>query len=259
MKKGKGMKGKTALITGATSGIGKALSYSLAKNGVSLILTGRRKERLKEIKSDLEKKYKVKVQTLSFDISKKAETLSTLEKNKSALSKVDYLINNAGGAHGSDSFDKAEISDFETMIDTNIKGLLYTTRFMVPLLKKKGEGHIINLGSVAGKWVYPNGSVYCATKHAVRAISEGLRIDLNGTNIRVTDIEPGMVETEFALVRFKNDKAKAKKVYEGMKPLSPEDIAECIVWTLDRPAHVNISEMVIFPTDQASVHLVNRK
>lgn len=253
------MKGTTALITGATSGIGKALSYALAKKGISLILTGRRKDRLKEIKADLEKKYKVRVLTLSFDISQKKETLSILEKNKSALSKVDYLINNAGGAHGSDPFDMASLDDFETMIDTNIKGLIYITHFMIPFFKKNGRGHIINLGSVAGKWVYPNGSVYCATKHAVRVISEGLRIDLNGTNIRVSDIEPGMVETEFSLVRFKNDKTKAKKIYEGMKPLTPEDIAECIVWSLSRPAHVNISEMVIFPTDQASVHLVNRK
>jgi len=253
------MKGKTALITGATSGIGKALSYSLAKQGVSLILTGRRAQRLKEIKQDLEKKYKIKVLTLTFDISKKEEALKELKKNKTALSKVDYLINNAGGAHGSDPFDKATLEDFETMIDTNIKGLIYITHFMIPFFKKNGQGHIINLGSVAGKWVYPNGSVYCATKHAVRVISEGLRIDLNGTNIRVSDIEPGMVETEFSLVRFKNDKVKAKKIYEGMKPLSPEDIAECIAWTLSRPAHVNISEMVIFPTDQASVHLVHRK
>lgn len=253
------MKGKTALITGATSGIGKALSYSLAKQGVSLVLTGRRAQRLKEIKQDLEKKYKIKVLTLTFDISKKEETLKVLKENKTALSKVDYLINNAGGAHGSDPFDKATLEDFETMIDTNIKGLIYITHFMIPFFKKNGQGHIINLGSVAGKWVYPNGSVYCATKHAVRVISEGLRIDLNGTNIRVSDIEPGMVETEFSLVRFKNDKAKAKKIYEGMKPLSPEDIAECIAWTLSRPAHVNISEMVIFPTDQASVHLVHRK
>lgn len=253
------MKGKTALITGATSGIGKALSYSLAKQGVSLVLTGRRVQRLKEIKQELEKKYKIKVLTLTFDISKKEETLKVLNKNKTALSKVDYLINNAGGAHGSDPFDKATLEDFETMIDTNIKGLIYITHFMVPFFKKNGQGHIINLGSVAGKWVYPNGSVYCATKHAVRVISEGLRIDLNGTNIRVSDIEPGMVETEFSLVRFKNDKAKAKKIYEGMKPLSPEDIAECIAWTLSRPAHINISEMVIFPTDQASVHLVHRK
>lgn len=253
------MKGKTALITGATSGIGRALGYALAKKGVTLILTGRRKERLKEIKLDIEKKYKVKVLTLTFDISKKEETLSTLEKNKAALSNVDFLINNAGGAHGTDPFPEASLSDMETMIDTNIKGLLYVTRFMVPMLKKKKEGHIVNLGSVAGRWVYPNGSVYCATKHAVRVISEGLRLDLNGFNIRVTDIEPGMVETEFSLVRFKNDKAKAKKIYEGMKPLGPEDIADCIVWTLERPAHVNISEMVIFPTDQASVHLVHRK
>ena len=253
------MKGKTALITGATSGIGKALSYSLASKGVSLILTGRRKARLEEIKKDLEKKYKVKVLALSFDISKKDKTLSVLEKNKSDLSKVDYLVNNAGGAHGSDPFEKASLEDFETMINTNILGLIYITHFMIPLLKNKKAGHIINLGSVAGRWVYPNGSVYCASKHAVRVISEGLRIDLNGSNIRVTDIEPGMVETEFSLVRFKNDKAKAKKIYEGMKPLTPEDIADCIVWTLERPAHVNISEMVIFPTDQASVNLVFRK
>ncbi len=253
------MKGKTSLITGATSGIGRALSYTLAKQGINLILTGRRKERLKEIKTDLEKKHKIKVLTLSFDISNKKETLDTLKKNKGALSKVDYLINNAGGAHGSEPFDKADLNDFETMINTNVLGLLYVTHFMVPLLKGKKQGHIVNLGSVAGKWVYPNGAVYCASKHAVRALSEGLRLDLCGTNIRVTDIEPGMVETEFSMVRFKNDKARAKKVYEGLKPLSADDIAECIFWTLSRPEHVNISEMVIFPTDQASVHLANRR
>jgi NADP-dependent 3-hydroxy acid dehydrogenase YdfG len=246
------------LITGATSGIGKALSYKLAQRGHSIILTGRRKDRLEEISKDLQKKFGGKYSTLCFDISNKSETISTLKKSVKSLKDVDFLINNAGGAHGSEPFDKSSLSDFETMIDTNVKGLIYVTHFMIPFLKKRELAHIVNLGSVAGKWVYPNGSVYCASKHAVKAISEGLRLDLNGFNIRVTDIEPGMVETEFALVRLKGDKERAKKIYEGMKPLTPEDIADCISWTLERPPHVNISEMVIFPTAQASVHLVKR-
>lgn len=251
------LKGKLALITGATSGIGKACAYQLAENGANLILTGRRENRLLEIKKDLEEKYGVGVCVLNFDLSQREETLNILEDYKDQLSNLDILINNAGGAHGAGPFDQSSIEDWEIMIDINIKGLLYITRFVVPLMKEKKSGHIINLGSVAGRWVYPNGNVYCATKHAVKAISEGLRADLLGQNIRVTNIEPGMVETEFSVVRLKDEKA-AKKVYEGMTPLSAKDVADCILWSLKRPAHVNIQEMVVFPTEQASVSQVHR-
>ena len=251
------LKGQLALITGATSGIGKACAYKLAEEGANLILTGRREARLLELQDDLEAKYGVGVCTLCFDLSQKEETLNLLKDYAEKLSKLDILINNAGGAHGADPFDKSSIEDWEIMIDINIKGLLYITRFVVPLMKNKKSGHIVNLGSVAGRWVYPNGAVYCATKHAVRAISEGLRADLVGQNIRVTNIEPGMVETEFSVVRLK-DENKAKAVYKGMTPLTAGDIAESILWTLKRPAHVNIQEMVIFPTEQASVFQVHR-
>jgi NADP-dependent 3-hydroxy acid dehydrogenase YdfG len=251
------LKGQLALITGATSGIGKACAYKLAEEGVNLILTGRREARLLELQDDLEAKYGARVCTLCFDLSQKEETLNLLKDYSEKLSKLDILINNAGGAHGADPFDKSSIEDWETMIDINIKGLLYITRFVVPLMKNKNSGHIVNLGSVAGRWVYPNGAVYCATKHAVKAISEGLRADLVGQNIRVTNIEPGMVETEFSVVRLK-DKDKAKAVYEGMTPLTAGDIAESILWSLKRPTHVNIQEMVIFPTEQASVFQVHR-
>jgi len=251
------LKGQLALITGATSGIGKACAYQLAVEGVNLILTGRREGRLKDIKKEIEDKFKVGVCILCFDLSKKEETLGLLENYRERLSELDILINNAGGAHGADPFDTSSIEDWEMMIDINIKGLLYITRLVVPYMKEKKSGHIVNLGSVAGRWVYPNGSVYCATKHAVKAISEGLRVDLLGQNIRVTNIEPGMVETEFSEVRFK-DKEQASAVYQGMKPLSASDIAESILWSLKRPGHVNIQEMVIFPTDQASVFQVHR-
>lgn len=251
------LKGQLALITGATSGIGKACAYKLAEEGANLILTGRREARLLELQDDLEAKYGAQVCTLCFDLSQKEETLNLLKDYSEKLSKLDILINNAGGAHGADPFDKSSIEDWETMIDINIKGLLYITRFVVPLMKNKKSGHIVNLGSVAGRWVYPNGAVYCATKHAVKAISEGLRADLVGQNIRVTNIEPGMVETEFSVVRLK-DEDKAKAVYKGMTPLTAGDIAESILWSLKRPTHVNIQEMVIFPTEQASVFQVHR-
>lgn len=251
------MKGKWAVITGATSGFGKETAYQLAQKGTNLILTGRRKERLEEIKKDLETTYKIEVLPLDFDLSKREETFTSLEKNSNVLKRCTILINNAGGALGVESFENGHLDNWEGMIDINIKGLLYITRFMLPFLIQNGSGHIVNVGSVAGRWVYPNGNVYCATKHAVKAISEGLRMDLLGKNIRVTNIEPGMAETEFSLARLK-DEQKASDVYKGMTPLSAKDIAECIVWSLERPKHVNIQEMVIFPTDQASVTQVHR-
>jgi NADP-dependent 3-hydroxy acid dehydrogenase YdfG len=251
------LQNKWALITGATAGIGEATARLLAERKCHLILAGRRRDRLEKLKKEFTDKYGVQVEIFNFDISKKSEIVQFAEKNKSLLSQVEFLINNAGLARGTDPFQNASLEDWDEMIDTNIKGLLQLTRQVVPHMLAKQSGHIVNLGSVAGRWSYPGGSVYCATKFAVRAISESLRMDLLGKNIRVTNIEPGMVETEFSIVRMR-DEEKAKKVYAGMQPLLPLDIAETILWCLSRPGRVNIQELVVFPTDQASVSMVNR-
>lgn len=247
------MQGKWALITGATAGIGEACAIRLAQQGANLLLTGRREERLATLQKRLADEYGISVKGLAFDIKNREDTERALDGVRPEISQLEILINNAGLALGTEALQLASIDDFETMIDTNVKGLLYVTKFCLPFMVKRGHGHIVNLGSVAGRWVYPGGGVYCATKFAVRALSEGMRLDLLGTNIRVTNIEPGMVETEFSEVRFRGDKAKAKAVYQGLQPLKPEDIADAIVWCLQRPPHVNIQEMVIFPTDQAGV------
>lgn len=252
------MKEKLAIVTGATSGIGEATAILLAKKGCNLIITGRRKDRLNKLKEKLEQESQIKCLALSFDISRKVEVEIAVKENIDWFKGANFLINNAGLAKGVDPMPQASFEDWETMIDTNIKGLLYMTRLIVPYMIERKSGHIVNLGSVAGRWVYPGGGVYCATKFAVSALTEGLRMDLNGTNVRVTNIEPGRVETEFSLVRLGN-KDEAKRVYQGMTPLMANDIAECITWTLERPERVNIQEMVIFPTDQASVNLFNKK
>jgi NADP-dependent 3-hydroxy acid dehydrogenase YdfG len=251
------MNNKWALITGSTSGIGEAVATQLAQQGCNLIICGRRKMRLSELKEKLESIHSVKVIDLEFNIQDKLQIKNLIEKNKSDLSKVSILINNAGVGKGVDTVDVADPDDWDEMIDTNIKGLLYMTRYMLPILKKHESADIINIGSVAGRWTYGGGAVYCGTKHAVRAISEGIRQDLSGYKIKVCCIEPGMVNTEFSEVRL-GDKIKADQVYAGMTPLSASDIAETIVWTLKRPKHVNIQEMVIFPTDQASISQVYR-
>lgn len=249
---------KVALVTGATSGIGEATAFKLAVNGYSLIITGRRADRLDNVKAKIEKASGRSCLALEFDVSDRQEVEAVFKKYSAQLSQVEYLINNAGLAKGVDPMPKAQLDDWDAMIDTNIKGLLYMTRLILPSMITKNKGDIVNIGSVAGRWVYPGGGVYCATKFAVRALTEGLRMDLLGTNIRVTNIEPGRVETEFSLVRMGDERA-AKKVYEGMNPLVAEDIAESIVWCLGRPAHVNIQEMVIVPTDQASITMFNKK
>jgi 3-hydroxy acid dehydrogenase/malonic semialdehyde reductase len=250
-------KSHLALITGATAGIGKAVAEKLAESGMDLIITGRRKDRLAAVQLQLESKFKVKVQALAFDIQNRKQVETALKSLGDLAGKVDILINNAGLALGTSKVQDADLADWDTMIDTNIKGLLYLTRFFAPLFIKNGRGHIVNLGSVAGRWVYPGGSVYCATKHAVKAISEGARMDFFGTPIRVTNIEPGLVETEFSEVRLR-DPEKAKAVYKGFKPLSAADIAECIQWCVLRPQHINIQEIVIFPTAQAAISMVDR-
>ena len=226
---------------------------------MEIILTGRRQERLEQIAKDLSSPDLVTVHTFAFDIRDRSAVEKFVNENEKLLSNLDVLVNNAGLAAGLEEFPEANLDDWDAMIDTNIKGLLYITRGIIPHMKKRKHGHIINIGSIAGHTIYPKGAVYCATKHAVKVINEGIRMDTLGTGIRVTSVDPGMVETEFSLVRFKGDEAKAKKVYEGLTPLTPEDIAETVYWCLARPPHVNIQEVIIMPTDQASVRDVNRK
>lgn len=247
------------LITGATSGIGKSTAQLFAKNGHDLIITGRREDRLKEIKTQLESDFKIKITTLCFDIRKLSEVENAISTLSSENKKIDVLVNNAGLAAGLGPIQSGSIDHWERMIDTNIKGLLYISRAISNLMIENKKGHIINIGSIAGKEVYANGNVYCATKHAVDALNKAMRIDLLTHNIKVTAINPGMVETEFSIVRFDGDSDKAKKVYEGLQPLTPEDIAETIYWVANRPPHVNINDIIIMPTVQATATNVIRK
>ncbi|WP_317898702.1 SDR family NAD(P)-dependent oxidoreductase [Aurantibacillus circumpalustris] len=246
-------------ITGATSGIGKSTAEIFAKNGYNLIITGRREERLSSFKKELETTYKIKVTTLCFDIRESAAVESAIASLSAENKNIDILVNNAGLAAGLSSIQDGSLSHWERMIDTNIKGFLYTTKAVSNLMIKNGKGHIINIGSIAGKEVYANGNVYCATKHAVDALNKGMRIDLLAHNIKVTAVNPGMVETEFSVVRFDGDEDRAKKVYMGMEPLKPEDIAETVFWVATRPAHVNINDILIMPTVQATATNVIRK
>jgi 3-hydroxy acid dehydrogenase / malonic semialdehyde reductase len=246
------------LVTGASSGIGKSTAEIFARNGHDLIITGRRAERLNELKLCLEKECSVSVTTLRFDIRDKAEVEKALNSLTGDLRKIDILVNNAGLAAGLSSIQDGNLDHWEKMIDTNVKGLLYVTRIVSNLMIANGSGHIISIGSIAGKEVYANGNVYCATKHAVDALNKGMRIDLLPHNIKVSAINPGMVETEFSIVRFDNDIERAKKVYMGMQPLTPEDVAETIYWVANRPAHVNINDVIIMPAVQASATNVIR-
>jgi NADP-dependent 3-hydroxy acid dehydrogenase YdfG len=245
-------------ITGATAGIGKSTAEIFAKNGYNLVITGRRQERLTQIKKDLESAYKIRVTALCFDVRQASEVEKSIQSLTTEEKKIDVLVNNAGLAAGLSSIQNGEIDDWERMIDTNVKGLLYTTRIISNLMIANKKGHIINIGSVAGKEVYANGNVYCATKHAVDALNKAMRIDLLPHNIKVTAINPGMVETEFSIVRFAGDEDRAKKVYNGLQPLRPADISETIFWAVTRPAHVNINEILIMPTAQATATNVNR-
>lgn len=247
---------KTALITGATSGIGKATAQALAKEGFRLILCGRRQERLQDLQQDLSTVTDVHI--LSFDVSDRHAVHRAIASLPTEFSAIDILINNAGNAHGLSPIESGNISDWDTMIDLNIKGLLYVSKAIIPQMTARKSGHIINIGSTAGKYVYPNGNVYCATKHAVDALNEGMRIDLNQYGIRVGAINPGMVKTEFSLVRFKGDETRAKHVYEGFDPLLAEDIADIIRFVVTRPYHVNIADLTVFPTAQASPTIVKR-
>lgn len=247
---------KTALITGATSGIGKATAHEFAKQGIRLILCGRRQERLNTIKTALSKE--TDVITLNFDVRDKNEVFNAIESLPEAFKQIDILINNAGNAHGLDLIQDGNLDDWDAMMDINVKGLLYVSKAVIPQMTERKAGHIINIGSSAGKEVYPKGNVYCASKHAVIAITDGMRIDLNPFDIKVTAINPGLVETEFSQVRFKGN-AIADNVYKGYKALQPEDIAEIIVFTITRPSHVNIADLLVFPTAQANSVTVKKE
>lgn len=247
-----------ALVTGATSGIGKCTAEIFAKNGYDVIVTGRREERLMELKKDVEAKYKVKVYALCFDIRKQNEVETAINSLPAEFKVIDVLVNNAGLAAGLAPIQDGNIDHWERMIDTNIKGLLYITKAVSKLMIERQKGHIINVGSIAGKEAYANGNVYCGTKHAVDALNKGMRIDLLPHNIKVSAVNPGMVETEFSVVRFDGDALRAKKVYEGFQPLKPEDIAETIYWMASRPAHVNINDIIIMPSAQANSTTVKR-
>ena len=243
---------KVALVTGATSGIGEATALMFASNGYNLIITGRRSDRLKTLKNKLEEDL-VKVLDLCFDVRDESQVKDIIGKLPQEWKSIDVLVNNAGLAAGFDSIDSGNSEDWNRMIDTNIKGLLYVTKEVVGIMKKNNtEGHIINIGSIAGKEVYPHGNVYCATKHAVDALTKGMRLDLLKYGIKVTQICPGAVETEFSLVRFHDDAERAKSVYKGYEPLVAMDIADCIWFAVSRPKHVNINDMVVMPVAQAS-------
>lgn len=248
---------KIGLITGATSGIGEACARLFAANNYDLIITGRRGERLKSLADELSAAHGIKVTTLVFDIRKKKEVTEKLVSLSSESKNIDVLINNAGLSLGLEPVNEGAADDWDIMIDTNIKGLLYVTKIVSGWMVKNKSGHIINLGSIAGKETYANGNVYCATKHAVDSLSKAMRIDLLPHHIKVTAIHPGAVETEFSEIRFKGDKQRAKKVYEGFTPLSAGDIADVIWFAASRPAHVNINDLLIMPTAQANAgHLI---
>jgi 3-hydroxy acid dehydrogenase / malonic semialdehyde reductase len=243
---------RTVLITGATAGIGEATARIFAENGFNIILTGRRKDRLENLKNELENEYGVNVLCLNFDVRNYDQVKAAIASIPSEFSSIDILINNAGLAVGMGTIDEGEIDDWDQMIDTNIKGLLYVSREVIPLMKAGKSGHIINIASIAGKEVYLKGNVYCATKNAVDALSRAMRIDLLPYKIKVTNIAPGAAETEFSIVRFKGDTEKAGNVYQGFEPLKAIDIAETIYFAASRPAHVNLNDIVIMPTAQAN-------
>lgn len=247
---------KTAFITGATSGIGKSTAIHFALKGIRLVLCGRRQDRLDALKKELGKE--VDVHTLNFDIRNKEAVTVAIDTLPKDFSQIDILVNNAGNAHGLDTIQDGSVDDWDAMLDINVKGLLYVSKALIPQMVARKSGHIINIGSTAGKEVYPKGNVYCASKHAVDAINQGMRIDLNGTGVRVGAVNPGLVETEFSNVRFKGDEERADNVYKGFQPLKPEDIADIIHFVVTRPYHVNIADLVVMPTAQASSTIVDK-
>ncbi len=247
---------RTALITGATSGIGEATARLLAKNKFNLIVCGRRKDRLEKLQEELSAD--TRVTTLSFDVRDYEAVKRSLASLAREWKNIDVLVNNAGNAHGLDPIQRGNVADWDAMMDINVKGLLYVSREIIPGMTERKSGHIINIGSIAGKEVYPNGNVYCASKFAVDAVSQGMRIDLNPFGVKVTSIHPGLVETEFSLVRFKGDEERASSVYKNIEPLTGGDIADVILYVLSTPDHVVIADLIVFPKAQASATVVNR-
>jgi len=251
--------GKITLITGATSGIGEACAEIFAQNGYNLVLTGRRQQRLDTLATRLEKQYGIQVKKLVFDVRQQQQVSKALETLEPDWKKIDVLINNAGLAAGLNTIDEGNLDDWEVMIDTNLKGLLYVSRIVLPWMRERQQGHVINIGSIAGKETYKNGNVYCATKHAVDSLTKAMRIDMLPHKIRVTGICPGAAETEFSLVRYKGDAERAANVYKGFEPLKAKDIAEVIWFAASRPAHVNLNDIVIMPTAQANTFYIEKE
>lgn len=250
---------KIALITGATSGIGKAIALKLARKSYDIIITGRRKERLEELKKEIAKQSDVRILTLNFDVRVYAEVENALGSLPAEWQNIDILVNNAGLAVGLNPIHQGVVDDWERMIDTNIKGLLYMTRIVSPKMVERKTGHIINISSIAGKEVYPNGNVYSATKHAVDALSKGMRIDLLPYGIKVTQVCPGAVETEFSVVRFKGDQSRADQVYKGFTPLDADDIANAVYYAISQPSHVDVQDMLVMPTAQANASTFHKE
>jgi 3-hydroxy acid dehydrogenase/malonic semialdehyde reductase len=253
------LKNKIVLVTGASSGIGAATAMEFARHGAKLLLCARRLDRLQAMEAELRDAGSPDVFNLELDVRNRETVHTTLSQLPEAWRAIDVLVNNAGLSRGLTKFYQDDIDNWEEMIDTNIKGLLYVTRTIVPGMVERDHGHVINLGSIAGHTAYPNGSVYCATKAAERFLSDGLRIDINGTAIRVTSIDPGMVETDFSRIRFRGDEERAAKTYQNIDPLQPEDIADAILWAATRPAHVSIQTIVLTPTAQANPFIITRK
>jgi serine 3-dehydrogenase len=252
------LKNKIVFITGASAGIGEATAFAFAEQGARLILTARRKDKLEQLAKTLKNKFGTESLSLSLDVTRQNEVQKTVDGLPANWSEIDILVNNAGLGRGIDKIHEAHIEDWEEMIDTNIKGLLFVSRAVIPGMVKRNRGHVINLGSAAGHEVYPGGNVYCATKHAVDALTNGMRMDLVDTLIRVSTVDPGLVETGFGIVRFRGDAEKAKKPYENIKPLVGQDIADIIIFIASRPEHVNINEVIVMPKAQASTTMVYR-
>ena len=249
---------RIVVITGASSGIGASCAKQFAISGASLILAARRRDKLETIAKELEQDYQTKVHLLPMDVSDRHAVETAFASLPESWRNVDILVNNAGLSRGKENLQEGEIQNWEEMIDTNVKGLLYVTRSLLPGMVERDRGHIINIGSIAGHQAYPGGNVYCATKAAVRTLSQGIKMDLLGTPVRVSCVDPGTVETEFSQVRFRGDTEKAKQVYADMNPLTPDDIAEIVVFCATRPSNVNISEMLVLATDQSSATMINR-
>ena len=254
----KNLKNKIVFITGASSGFGKACAEQFAALGANLLICARRADRIEKIAFELHRKYKVKVFAFQLDVRNQEDVDDIISGLPKEWKKIEVLVNNAGLSRGLNKIQDGVLLDWEEMIDTNVKGLLYVSRAVIPMMLKNKRGHIINIGSIAGQEVYPAGNVYCASKHAVDALTKGMRIDLNDTPIKVSTVDPGLAETEFSLVRFRGDKEKAKMVYKGLKPLSASDVAEIVVFTATRSEHINIAQVLLLPKCQASTTLVKR-